>query len=328
MKPGKSLGANLALAGASLLATLVVFALGYEVVANVRYYRWRASFDNNGWLGKLTVRSPNPVLMWEYRPYGEAGGLRTNRHGFRDVDYQTPAKPAGTRRIAFIGDSITLGMGVVPRDTFVSRVGEMAAEAGLPVQTFNFAVDGYNALQIRELLTAKVLAFEPDGVVYVLCLNDFDFTDSSGHKIRYFRRPLSFFLQDMERQRRNLLRIEFHRYHFGKRRGEVFRALVEMRDVLVSRRADWLLVIAPVFPDRAGDPDYFAHYPLRDLHEAILHFAAEHGIAAHDLAEDFRRQPPPPERYFLDLWHLSPEGHRVVADGLWPLLRPSSPEGP
>lgn len=324
MKLGRGLRANLALAGASLLAALLVFALGYEAVATIRYYRWRASFDNYGWLGKLTVRSPNPVLMWEYRPYGEAGGLRTNRWGFRDVDYETPAKPPGVERIAFIGDSITLGMGVVPRDTFVSRVGEMAARSGRPAQTLNFAVDGYNAVQIRELLTSKVLAFEPDRVVYVLCLNDFDFTDSSGHKIRYFRRPVSFFLQDMERQRRNLLRIEFHRYHFGKHRDEVFRALEEMRDLLAGNHADLLLAVAPVFPDKPGDAGYFSHYPLHDLHQEILRFAAEQGIPAHDLAEDFRRQPPPPERYFLDLWHLSAEGHRVVADGLWPRLRSSS----
>lgn len=320
MKKRKGLSANLALAGASVLATLVVFALGYEVVATIRYYRWRGSFDNYGWLGKLTVRSPNPALMWEYRPYGEAGGLRTNRYGFRDVDYETPVKPPGIERIGFIGDSVTLGMGVVPRDTFVSRVGELAAASGRPVQSLNFAVDGYNALQIRELLTARVLAFQPDHLVYVMCLNDFDFTDSSGHKIRYFRRPPSFFLQDMERQRRNLLRIEFHHYHFRKHRAEVFRAVVQMRDTLADRGADFLLVLAPVFPDKPGDTAYFSHYPFLDLDQEILRFAADQGIRAHDLAEDFRRQPPPPERYFLDLWHLSVEGHRVVADSLLPVL--------
>lgn len=325
MKTDRSLRANLALASASVLATFAVFALGYEVVANVRYHRWRASFDNNRWLGTLTVPSENPILMWEYRPYGEAGGITTNRYGFREVDYETVAKSAGTLRIAFIGDSVTLGMGVIPRDTFVGRVGERASRPDRPVQTLNFGVDGYNALQVRELLTAKVLAFQPDKVVYVLCLNDFDFTDSSGHKIRYFRKPVSFFLQDMERQRRNFLRIEFHRYHFGKHRDEVFRALMQMKDVLAGKGAGLLLAVAPVFPDEPGRADYFAHYPLQDLHEEILRFAGEQGIRARDLAEDFRKQPPPPERYFLDLWHLSAEGHRVVAEALLPLLTGSRP---
>jgi lysophospholipase L1-like esterase len=43
-------------------------------------------------------------------------------------------------------------------------------------------------------------------------------------------------------------------------------------------------------------------------------------VPVRDLLEDFRRQPPPPERYALDLWHLTAEGHRVVAESLLPVL--------
>jgi lysophospholipase L1-like esterase len=308
--------ANLALATGSVLATLVVLVAAYEVAANVRYYRWHAQFDNEGWLGRLTVRSPNPVLLWEYRPYGEAAGIATNRYGFRDVDYPSPAKPDGTHRIAFIGDSVTLGMGVPPRETFVARVAAIATTSGPPVQTLNFSVDGYNALQIRELLTAKVLAFQPDEVVYVLCLNDFDFSDSSGRKIGYFRKPWFFLPQDLERRYRSLIGAEFHRYHFQRHRAEVFRALEEMAAILAARHAAFHLVVMPVFPDKPGDPAYFDHYPLLDVHQEILRFAGQHGILACDLLEDFQRQPPPPERYVFDLWHLNPEGHRVVAESL------------
>src|SRR5262245_34962250 len=97
---------NLALLAASVLVTLLVVAAAWEIRANIRYYRWRARFDNNGWIERLTVASPDPALIWEYRPYGEAGGLKTNRWGFRDVDYERREKPPGTRRIAFLGDSI------------------------------------------------------------------------------------------------------------------------------------------------------------------------------------------------------------------------------
>jgi lysophospholipase L1-like esterase len=316
----ESVRANLTLALASVLVTLVVLVVGYEVAANVRYYRWRARFDNEGWIGRLTVASADPTLLWEYRPYGEAAGVAANRYGFRDVDYPTPDKPAGTRRVAFVGDSVTLGMGVVPSDTFVARVGALAAEAGQPIQTLNFGVDGYNALQIRELLTAKALVFQPDLVVYVMCLNDFDFSDSSGRKISYFRKPRLFVLQDLERRYRSLRGLEFHHYHFQKHRAEVFRAIVEMRDVLAARKAGFLLTVVPVFPSKPGDPAYFDHYPLRDLHAEIRLFAVRHGIRAHDLLEEFERRPPPPQRYLLDLWHLSAEGHRVVAEGLLPVL--------
>ena len=313
---------NLALAATSVLVTLLVFALVWEARGNFRYYRWRKRFDNNGWLGRLTVASPNPTLLWEYRPNAQVEGLATNRYGFRDVDYPTPEKPAGVHRIAFLGDSITLGQGVGPEETFVRRLGEAAAASGRPVQALNFGVDGYQALQIRELLTAKVLAFQPDQDVYVMCINDFDFSDSSGRKISYFRKPRSFLLQDLERAWRSLRGIEFHHYHFAKHRDEVFAAILDMGRVLRGRRAGFLVALVPVFPEGKGGPEYFERYPFADLHRAIVGFCERNGVGVHDLLADFRRQPPPPERYALDLWHLTPEGHRVVAESLLPALLP------
>jgi lysophospholipase L1-like esterase len=319
--------ANYVLSVASVLATLFVLLLVYEVTANVRYYRWRRRFDSGGWMGRLTVASPDPALIWEYRPYGDADGIATNRWGFRDVDYPTAAKPSGVRRIAFLGDSVTLGMGVEPEETFVRLVGTMAAGKGHDVQTLNFAVDGYNALQIRALLTARVLAFEPDEVVYVMCLNDFDFQDSSGRKIAYFRRPWLFFPQDLERRYRALRGVEYHHGHFRENKTRVFRAVLEMRDVLAARGAGFLLVTVPVFPERQGDPAYFAHYPLLDLHQEVGRFCRTSGIRSHNLLDDFRRQGHSPERDAFDVWHLSAEGHRLVAEGLLPFVVPEPERG-
>jgi lysophospholipase L1-like esterase len=296
--------------------TLAVAAAAYEVSARLRYERWRASYDNEGWLSRLTVASRDPDLIWEYRPYGEAGGIATNRYGFRDADFATPAKPPGTRRIAFVGDSVTLGMGVAPRDTFVGRVGARAAAEGERVEALNFGVDGYNALQVEALVRTRVPPFQPDAIVYVMCLNDFDFSDSSGRKIRYFRRPRFFLPEEIERRWRALRGVEFHRHHFERHRAEVFDAIVSMQETARRHGAGFLVAIVPVFPEKGGGPDYFQRYPLADIHAAVARFAAAHGIRAQDLLADFRRQPPPPETYMIDLWHLSAAGHRVVADSL------------
>jgi lysophospholipase L1-like esterase len=317
--------ANLTLAAASALATLVVAAFAWEIRGCVRYHRWRARFDEKGWMGRLTVASANPVLLWEYRPHAEVDGIATNRFGFREVDLASPEKPPGTYRIAFVGDSVTLGMGVAPAQTFVRRVGEASFVDGGTVQALNFGVDGYQALQVRELLTTKVLAFQPDQVVYMMCLNDFDFADSSGRKISYFRKPSSFVLLDLERAFRALRGTEFHRHHFARNRTEVFGAVVHMKRVLDERGADFLMVVVPAFPERAGDRDHFAHYDLADLHEEIARFADQNGVPLHDLLPAFRALPPPAERYALDLWHLSEEGHRAVADNLRPVLLRSNP---
>jgi lysophospholipase L1-like esterase len=313
-------GANLALSLASVAVTALVLAGAYELVAQVRYLRWRASFDNRGWMGKLTVASANPVLLWEYRPHAEASGIVTNRHGFRDVDYPTPEKPAGIRRVAFLGDSVTLGMGVSFPETFVARVGARSREEGQALQALNFGVDGYNALQIRELLTARVLAFEPDQVVYVMSLNDFDFTDSSGRKIAYFRRPSCFLLQDLERRWRSLRGVEFYRYHFERNREAAFGAVGEMKEILEAREKALFIFLVPVFPDPPDDPSYFDHYPLRELHRDIRREADTRGLHIHDLLPAFRGDRPRPPRYSLDVWHLNEEGHRVVAEAILAVL--------
>ena len=108
---------NLLLAVSSFCIAILTLAVGYELVERVRYERWRASYDNGGNFGRITIPSPNPVLMWEYKPYGERPDrpvVRTNRWGFRERDYDRLEKPEGTDRIAFIGDSVTLGFYVEP----------------------------------------------------------------------------------------------------------------------------------------------------------------------------------------------------------------------
>jgi lysophospholipase L1-like esterase len=317
VRPLSAWRGNFSLAIAASTLTLVVVGLGFEARANFRYYRWKARYDNEGWIGRLTVASANPILLWEYRPNALVDGLATNRHGFRDVDYEGTKKSAGTRRVAFIGDSVTVGMGVTFPETFVQRV---ARAMSRDVQALNFGVDGYHALQLLELLRARVLAFEPDQVVYVMCLNDFDFTDSSGRKISYFRKPRSFLALEIEQRYRRLRGIDFYRYHFERNGRDVFRAMADMKRLLDERGVGFLVAIMPVFPEGKTDASYFAHYPQVELHQEIQRFCERSGIRVHDLLADFRRAQLPPDRLSVDVWHLTTEGHRLVAEGLLPNL--------
>ena len=141
-------------------------------------------------------------------------------------------------------------------------------------------------------------------------------------RFAYFRKPRFFLPPWLEQRFRALRRTGFHRHHFQKHRHEAFRALEDMRDLLAARKIRFLLAAVPVFPDRTGDPAYFDHYPLGDIHDGVRAFAVAKGIRAHDLLADFRGLPPPPQRYLLDLWHLSAAGHLVAARALYPDLFP------
>ena len=201
----------------SSILSLIVFIGAYELYANYRYEQWKTAHKNSAdWYGGLTIASDNPTLMWEYRTNGvyrdESLGysIRTNRFGFRGPDDTRRKKSAGVLRYAFVGDSITLGLKVKEEDTFVTRFAELFNEhpRDRRLEALNFGVDGYNTVQIAENLEKRVLAFDPDKVLYLLCLNDFDFEDASGLKIRFFKKPQSFFLSSMARLYRRLPLVE------------------------------------------------------------------------------------------------------------------------
>jgi lysophospholipase L1-like esterase len=318
MPLASALRTNLLVALASALATLALFVLGYEAWQTVRYRAWRARYDNKGWLGTLTVPSMDPVLMWEYRPYGRHRSIATNRYGFRDEDFESPRKPAGVYRVAFVGDSVTLGLGVEADQTFerllVTEAKSLAP--ALELQALNFGIDGYNTAQIAELVKTRVPPFEPDEVVYMMCLNDFDRSDSSAEKIRYFRKPKSFFLEDLEVLYRRLRGVEFHRYHFEKNKDATFAEILSMQHALPDGTR-FRLVILPVFFEGAHD---FRAYPLRDIHEAIRAFCGRNGIPVFDLLPMFESAGGDSAQDALDPWHLSLAGHRRVARALAPLM--------
>ena len=141
-----SLKRKLILLGAAVLLTLVACVVSYEAVQYFDYRAWKASFDNDGWLNRITVASPNETLIWEYKPYGRYQDdrqlIETNRYGFRDVDYATPAKPTGVHRVAVVGDSVPLGFLVSPQQGLVKQLETLGNERSTgrrELQALNFA---------------------------------------------------------------------------------------------------------------------------------------------------------------------------------------------
>jgi lysophospholipase L1-like esterase len=100
--------------------------------------------------------------------------LTTNSAGLGDKEY-TLEKPARTRRIALMGDSITRGQGAPFGGNYESLLEDRlnAEYAGEGVERFeilNFAVGGYHITQQLESALTKAPAYNPD--VYVMALSD------------------------------------------------------------------------------------------------------------------------------------------------------------
>ncbi|MEO8198915.1 MAG: hypothetical protein ABI679_00205 [Gemmatimonadota bacterium] len=94
--------------------------------------------------------------------------LNINRWGMRDRDY-TVNKPAGTYRIVILGPSDVMGAGVADSQTFENlvedRLNQASHAGGRRYEILNFSVVSYSMLQQMQMLTERVVRFQPDMIL-------------------------------------------------------------------------------------------------------------------------------------------------------------------
>jgi hypothetical protein len=146
----------------------------------------------NGWIrfndADVARRLPGDFLQFELVPgvrrvlFGQP--FVTNSHGMHSPEVAL-AKPPGTFRIAVLGASMDMGWGVTYQETYSHQLqvwlNRHARRRGLAEQrrfeVLNFAVAAYSPLQRLEALRRKVLAFQPDLVIFSATLLDLRLTE-------------------------------------------------------------------------------------------------------------------------------------------------------
>jgi lysophospholipase L1-like esterase len=300
---------------------------------------------------KSTIFERDPDLGWRLRPGAEDRWFGTpvtiNAKGLRgpELDY---AKPPGTFRVLYLGDSVTFGFGLPDHEqTFPYRTGaalrsEMLAGA---VETINAGVDGYSPWQERLFLEREGWKYDPDLVVLAFVLNDvtekLDLVRFGGSSEGFQLR--NSYASRMERLMSHSAIVETvrrlgARMRFGEdvregaraqQRIEV-RALVDHPDDPAIRRA-WentadnlrgifalarehdvpiLLVLVP-FRFQLDDPEGSS-----GPQENAGAIASEAGVAVLDLlpvlAARMRERGETPNDYFLDADHLTALGSEIA----------------
>lgn len=109
--------------------------------------------------------------------------MSTNNEGFRDRDHPLE-KPAGTWRVAFVGDSFVFGLGVSQDETLPAQLERElnAAEAEPRWSVMNFGVPGLNFEGMGRLTQTFALKYGPDVVVYSFICDDVSSTDIITHR--------------------------------------------------------------------------------------------------------------------------------------------------
>ena len=323
--PGRRALLNLAVAAASLLATLAVA----EHAA-----RW------------LLAQPPRPYPAARYADMN----LVRNSRKLRDYEYPL-AKPPGVFRIVVVGDSFTEGQGEDFEDIWPKRLerflNDYRSADGRRYEVINLALSGTSTPRQLRLARELGLPYRPDLIVVGYCLNDPEdegahraleinprhiFRDygSRGPAGRWLTRHSALYRLVAGRLRNSRINAWTLRYYrdiyredypgWGKTRAalEGFRRLREEQGVPVA------VMLFPLF-----SWDFDDRYPLAFAHAAVRQAVASAGLPLLDLFPAYRGL----EHHLLEAVpgvdpHPSDVAHRLAAEALLPWLDQGGLLGP
>ncbi|MCP4871136.1 MAG: SGNH/GDSL hydrolase family protein [Proteobacteria bacterium] len=148
------------------------------VIAEVSMRVMLGSFE----LSEIVQPSDDRALCIELKPGSNAmydgrfekipaTSMSVNEHGARGPSFPA-AKPAGTLRVAAVGDSFTFGQGVEFEHAFLTVAEQALVAEGRAVQMLNFAVPGHGTPQAVAQVRHRAVQFDPDVVVLSVFPND------------------------------------------------------------------------------------------------------------------------------------------------------------
>lgn len=258
--------------------------------------------------------------------------FRVSAQGFRTPQVAVP-KPAGTKRVLVLGDSVTWGAGVREEETFARKLEHaLGAELACPVEVVNAGVSGYGTLEELDVLEREGIGFEPDVVLVYYVEND-------NQSVSHLQGGIASFLKDQLVYRSYLIGATLYawrnaRWKVEAARGggarEAYRAdqgewdarpgtaasLAALRSIAAIGRERGVRVLVASHPNVLRDPNADAR-----RNEILRALAAEEQIDFVDVRPAM--QPHAEADIAVSARDLHPNGfaHGVIAEVLRPVVR-------
>ena len=263
------------------------------------------------------VRSDDPILAYELAPGFEMNKdgkrLRINRFGVRaDTDDRFEER----RKIAILGDSVTMGAGHSQEETIDRLLEARLRAGGSDAVVLNFGVGDYATRELAQFLRRKNAIYHVDHVVYLLNPNDFARRDSvyegaDNGLYRMFVRPAwqtAWFLRKgvYRSMKGGPISVRWYRWLFA---GNEARGQADIRDMAAYCAAEGAGFSVVLMPSGAAySPE---SYGLADMYGRLAAFFAVEGIPAIAPIDEFAAEP---GRYFDESDHLSDAGNDRMAE--------------
>jgi HEAT repeat protein len=308
----RGLVVNVALAVASSAIFLAVLEGGARLVEKARPPRREVADYIWDWDDKM----PGGFYVMKSSGVGWPPWSEFNRDGLRDRT-RTHEKPEGLRRIAILGDSVTLGAEIRPEEAYPQRLEARFRAEGRRVEVMNVALWGWSTRQERIAWQRIARAYQPDQVILAVCLNDIpELFNNLSRPPRWLMRlhersAVVRLLVDAEGREIDSVERLFAEPDAPRVREAMDRFFDEVRALRRDVEADGASFAVVVFPFRF-QVEKGAPRPV--VQERFASFCASEGLSCLDLLPTIGQVGP---SAFVDYDHLSPAGASLVADTLY-----------
>jgi len=238
-----------------------------------------------------------------------------NADGLRDRT-RTREKPEAVTRIAILGDSVTLGAELQPREAFPQLLEARFAAEGRRAEVMSIALWGWSTRQQRIAWQRIARSYRPDQALLAVCLNDipelFNNLVRPPRWLRSLHERSSLVRLLVNAEGREIDSVErlFGDADTPRVREALARFLSEVGALRREVEADGATFALVVFPFRFQvEPGA----PVPVVQQRIADFCGAERIRCLDLLPTVARLGP---AAFLDYDHLSPSGAQLVADTL------------
>jgi lysophospholipase L1-like esterase len=295
----------------------IIFRLCYPVVSNYNMEMWRYARE-------LKVPALCDDLPFEHAANKRSllcgVEIRTNSLGLRaEKDYILP-KPAHTKRILALGDSITMGWGVEFKDTYASRLEALLNKGSSQrFEVINAGVGNYNS--VCELAALKkFINLEPDLIILGFYINDLERAPSLC-RLSYLAKRYSFLYAFISARVINIRYNFSYRKYYSmlyndkKLRQDAKDAILEMAGISSSRSIPFMLVN---IPELHNFKDYYfkeAQYFVQDIvkgHPEIIFIDLLETLKDRDAGEFWISAQDP---------HPNPGLHGIIAEEAYKRLK-------
>jgi lysophospholipase L1-like esterase len=303
-----------------LFSTFIALGLA-EVILRVKNSSMK-NYDIEMWryARELKVPSPNPKIGHDHVKQSDAVlqsvNIRLNEWGLRGG----PVAAHPSRRILFLGGSITLGWGVKEDDTVTARVQRILREQEPGVEVLNGGVGNYNAERYVERFFRQLKELNPTDIVVQYFVRDAEKLDAGSGNVLLRNSELAATLWIAASR----LGENLGESSLMQRYADVYRedqpGFVEMKSSLRKladyARANDIRIYLAMTPDVHN----LKQYQLGFVHDMVKRIAAEDGYRYIDLLPAFGGLSP------AEVWampgdpHPNALGHELMAKAVAPLL--------